>query len=67
MKNEEAKHPVKAKSLKDRIKSVRSNIREEEEGEIKKDNRPQYVWKTLKKILCLKLNWMLKQTAEAAI
>ncbi|HII0084667.1 TPA: LPD7 domain-containing protein [Klebsiella pneumoniae] len=43
MKNEEAKHPVKAKSLKDRIKSVRSNIREEEEGEIKKDNRPQYV------------------------
>jgi small-conductance mechanosensitive channel len=32
MKNEEAKHPFKAKSLKDRIKSVRSNIREEEEG-----------------------------------
>lgn len=42
MKNEEAKQPFKAKSLKDRIKSVRSNINEEE-GEIQKDNRPQYV------------------------
>ncbi|ECP0348367.1 hypothetical protein FXG21_22280 [Salmonella enterica] len=42
MKNEEAKQPFKAKSLKDRIKSVRSNIHEEE-GEIQKDNRPQYV------------------------
>ncbi|WP_133258837.1 hypothetical protein, partial [Enterobacter hormaechei] len=42
MKNEEAKQTFKAKSLKDRIKSVRSNIHEEE-GEIQKDNRPQYV------------------------
>lgn len=43
MKNEEAKQPFKAKSLKDRIKTVRTNIEKEEEAGIRKDDRPQYV------------------------
>ncbi|HGS6678617.1 TPA: LPD7 domain-containing protein, partial [Klebsiella pneumoniae] len=44
MKREEAVKPAPGKSLKDRIKTVRSNLeREEQQGEIKKDNRPQYV------------------------
>ncbi|EAB4506154.1 hypothetical protein EE548_19835 [Salmonella enterica] len=43
MKNEEAVKPVPPKSLKDRIKTARTNIEKEEEGGIRKDDRPQYV------------------------